>query len=190
MMCKYPILGQVTDVNRELWHVRDVRTTKYGFDLLLGTPAKHHGTVRGGLPRLIATTALRDFWETNRALGRGLLYDLPAGRTTLKRARRRLGFNYLDDVTEFWTDRIDDLATLPVREFAVRHGVDPAVAIERRFRMVGRRARQIGWWRDPAVRGILVSDLTLSETGRKLGISISQAKRLRDQAKQELPIAA
>jgi DNA-directed RNA polymerase specialized sigma subunit len=66
------------------------------------------------------------------------------------------------------------------------HGVVKKVAFERRLKMVGKRAREIGWWRKPRVRKILLSDVTLSEAGRKLGISTSQSKRLRDRAKQDL----
>jgi hypothetical protein len=185
-MLKFPICGQVIDVNGDLWDVRDVRDTKYGFDLHFGTPANDHGAFRGGMPRLIATRSLRTFWEVNRTKGHGFLFDLPAGRTTLKRIRKRLGFNYNDDVTEFWTERIEDLESLPVREFAEMHGVVKKVAFERRLKMVGKRAREIGWWRKPRVRKILLSDVTLSEAGRKLGISTSQSKRLRDRAKQDL----
>ncbi len=185
MTRKYPIVGYVRDVNGDLWDIRDIRDTKHGFDLYFGTPAHNHGAYRGGLPRLITTIALRDFWSNNRTRGHGFLFDLPAGRTTLKRARKRLGVNYHNDLTEFWTDRIEDLGSLPISEFAARHGVNRKMVLERRARMIGRRARAIGWWREPEIRGILLSGLTLSQVGRTLDISISQAKRLRDQAKQE-----
>lgn len=185
MTRKYPVIGEVRDLDGHWWDVREIRDTRHGFDLYFGTPANNHGAYRGGLPRLIATKALQDFWHANRTTGRGFLFDLPAGRTTLKRARKRLGFNYLDDLTEFWTDRIEELGSLPVHEFAARHGVDRSVAFERRRRMLGKRARAIGWWRKPEIRAILLSCLTLSQVGRRLDISISQAKRLRDKAKQE-----
>jgi hypothetical protein len=186
---KYSIAGQVRDVDGDLWDIRDVRDTKHGFDLYFGIPANNHGAYHGGLPRLIVTKALRDFWQANRTKGHGFLFDLPAGRTTLKRARKRLGFHYLDDLTEFWTDRIEDLESLPAREFAAKHGVELDVAFDRRLRMVGKRARAIGWWRKPKIRKILLSGLSLSQVGLKLDISISQAKRLRDQAKQERDLA-
>jgi len=181
----YPIVGQAKDVEGQLWDIRDVRETRHGFNLHFGTPADDHGAFRGGSPRLIATKGLVDFWNANRTRGHGFLFDLPAGRTTLKRARRRLGFNYNDDVTEFWTDRLEDLETLPAREFAIRHGVVLDVTFERRRKMVGMRARPRGWWRTPEIRGILLADLTLIRIGRKLGIGISHAKRLRDRARLE-----
>lgn len=182
---KYPIVGQVNDVDGVLWNIRDARDTKHGFDLYFGTPARNRGSYRGGLPRLIATKALRDFWDANRTKGDGILYDLPAGRSTLKRVRHRLGFNFVDDRAEYWTDRIDDLTFLPAREFAAKHGVELDVAVDWRFRLLGSSTRAMGWWRKPKILKILLSDLTLSQVGLKLGISISQANRLRHRAKLE-----
>src|ERR1022692_1313838 len=66
-----------------------------------GEPEPRLGSYRGGLPRLIATQPLIDFWEANRTKRDGVLFDLPAGRTTLKRVRRHLGFHNLDDISEF-----------------------------------------------------------------------------------------
>ena len=182
---KYPIVGQIKDVDGVLWDVRDVRTTGHGFDLHFGTPANNRGSYRGGLPRLIATKALRNFWDANRTKGHGFLYDLPAGRSTLKRVRKRLGFNFLEDVSEFWMDRIEDLESLPSREFAAKYGVNANVASGRRLKLIGKQTREIGWWRSPKVRKVLLSGLTLREIGMKLDISISQAHRLRDRCKRE-----
>jgi len=153
--------------------------------LYFGTPANNHGAYRGGLPRLIATKPLHDFWEVNRACGHGFFFDLPAGRTTLKRVRKRLGFHYIHDRTEFWTDRFEDLSSLSAREFAVKHGVHVDEVLDWRLRIVGKRARPLDWWRKPKVRKILLSELTLIKIGRKLDISTSHAKRLRDRAQQE-----
>jgi hypothetical protein len=181
----FPICGEVKDVDGVWWDVRDVRDTRHGFDLCFGTPANDHGAFRGGLPRLIATEALRDFWEANSIKGHGFLYDLPAGRTTLKRVRGRLGFNQRDDTREFFADRAEDLESLSVREFAARYGIAQAVAYDWRRRIVGRRARPGGWWRKAKFLRILHADLTLIETGRRLGIGTSHAKRLRDRARLE-----
>src|ERR1039457_7077209 len=112
MKRKPTILGHVRDVEGGLWDVREIRDTKYGFDLLFGSPAPCLGSYRGGLPRLIATQPLIDFWEANQTKHDGVLFDLPAGRTTLKRIRRRFGFNNLDDISEFWKERIEDLEAL------------------------------------------------------------------------------
>ena len=61
MKYKYPILGQVRDVEGGLWNVREIRDTKYGFDLLFGSPISRVEPEINGLPRLIATQALKDF---------------------------------------------------------------------------------------------------------------------------------
>jgi hypothetical protein len=182
---RYPITGQVKDVDGDSWDIRDVRTTKHGFDLYFGTPENNHGAYRGGPARLIATQALCDFWEANQIKGHGFLFDLPAGATTLKRLRRRLGFNFRTDTREFYSDRREDLDSLPPREFATKHGVGPLVAFDWRRRIVGIRARPIGWWRKAKFRRILLANLTLIETGRKLGVGTTHAKRLRDRARLE-----
>src|SRR6266516_717715 len=108
MKRKATILGQVRDVEGGLWEVRQIRDTKYGFDLLFGSPERRLGSSRGGLPRLIATQSLVDFWDANGTKRDGVIFDLPAGRTTLKRVRRRLGFHFLDDLSEIWRKRIED----------------------------------------------------------------------------------
>jgi hypothetical protein len=185
MKRKATILGQVRDVEGGLWDVRDLRDTKYGFDLLFGSPVHRLGSYRGGLPRLIATRSLKDFWEVNRTKRDGVIFDLPAGRTTLKRVRRRLGFHSLRDLSKFWKKRIEDLEELSAREFSVRHKVDINVVFETRRKLLGRRARKVGWWRKPKPLKILRSDIPLREMGEKLCISISQAKRLRDHARQQ-----
>jgi hypothetical protein len=93
-----------------------------------------------------------------------------------------LGFHSLDDLSEFWRERIEDLEALSAREFAVRHKVDIDVVFDTRTKLLGRRARQLGWWRKPRPLKILRSNIPLREMGEKLGISITQAKRLRHQA--------
>ena len=110
--------------------------------------------------------------------------DLPAGRTTLKRVRRRLGFNLLEAEAEFWKERLQDLKTLSAREFAARHNVTAEVATDARFRFLGRQARQLDWWRKPRPFKALLSDITLREVGDRLNISTSQAHRLRKRARQ------
>jgi hypothetical protein len=83
------ILGQVVDVEGSLWDVWRIRDTRHGFDLLFGSPARP-SVYRGGLPRLIVTRALADFWEAHQTKQR-VLFDLPAGRATLKCVRRLPG---------------------------------------------------------------------------------------------------
>ena len=182
MKRKFPVLGRVRDVEGSLWDVRQIRDTKHGFDLLFGSPAGRSANYRGGLPRLIATRPLIDFWKENRTKHDGVLFDLPAGRTTLKRIRHRFGFHYHEDLSQFWQERIEDLQKLSAREFAARHQIDIAVVFDTRTRLLGKRARESGWWRRPRTLKVLRSDITLREIGEKLGISISQAHRLRKRA--------
>ena len=47
---KYPVLGQVRDVEVGLWDVREIRDTKYNFDLLFGSPVSRIRNEPGGLP--------------------------------------------------------------------------------------------------------------------------------------------
>ena len=182
---KFPVVGQVRDVDGVLWGVRDVRTTKHGFDLLFGSPVSRLGACVTGLPRIIATDALVAFWEDHRIDRNGTIYDLPAGRTTLKRVRRRLGFHSLEDLSEFWCERIADLQSLSVQEFAARHNVSADRTFDARLRILGPRARPIGWWQTPQTIAVLLSNTTLREVGAKLEIGTSHAKRLRDRARQQ-----
>ena len=182
MKRKASALGQVRDVEGGLWEVREIRDTKYGFDLLFGAKLPIPGSYQGGRPHLIATQPLVDFWEANCRNHDGVIMDLPAGRTTLKRMRRRLGFNYFDDMSEFWHERIEDLNTLGAREFATRHNVPVEVAFDARRRLLGIVARDPDWWHKARPLKILRSKIPLREVGEKLGISISHAKRLRDRA--------
>lgn len=182
----YPVLGEVSDVRGRKWNIREIRPTHHGFELLYGSPHNNNGGYRGGVPRLIVTEELRDFWVVNKHEGHGRLYDLPAGRTTLKRARKALGMNFGNDRLEFWTDRLDDLNSMTAREFADKHEVTRYAVGEWRLRITGKRiARARGWWRTPDIREVLLSDLCFRRMGEKLGISISQAFRLRLRAKLE-----
>jgi hypothetical protein len=180
---KYPVIGQVRDVENDIWDVRDIRPTKHGFDLLYGSPVHRLANDSGGALRLIVTRELADYWEVNRTKHDGVLFDLPAGRTTLKRARNRQGFNYNQDAKNYWNEHIRDLETLPAREVAARHNVDVKVASERRRQFVGKVARPLNWWRTPHTLDVLRSDITLREIGEKLGIGTSHASRLRDCAR-------
>ena len=181
---KFPVIGKVRDVDGIEWYVRDSRTTKHGFDLLFGSPVR---SVMGyvGLPRLIATQPLKDFWEANRLRRDTTIYDLPAGRTTLKRVRHRLGFHVGHDTARFWKDNLDDLRTLSAPKIAEKHKLNVCVVRDARYRVIGKTTREIGWWREPRVVNILLSPITLREMGKKLGIGTSHARRLRERARQE-----
>lgn len=182
---KYPILGETKDADGSTWYVREIRDTKHGFDLLFGSPVSRLEMCPTGLPRLIPSQALKDFWEEHKTERNGIIYDLPAGRTTLKRARSRLGFHSGNDVARFWKLRLYDLRKLSTREFAARHNVSVDRVVETRYKLLGRQARELGWWREPEVLKVLLSDITLREKGEKLGIGTSHALRLSRRARKE-----
>jgi hypothetical protein len=99
------------------WRVKEARPTKYGFDLLYGRK-KHAGPYDVGGPyRLIYTNELKAFWEKHAIRHDGTITDLPAGRTTLKRARLALGFNWDKDSKTFWRRHRSDLISLKPRQF-------------------------------------------------------------------------
>jgi hypothetical protein len=182
---KYPIIGEITDVDGRLWWVRQIRETKHGFDLYFGTPASRALFYPTGLPAIIATQDLLDYWEANKTRQDKTLFDLPAGRTTLKRVRQRYGFHVVIDKDDFFREHIDDLRILSITQFAAKHGLNPCVVAQARIKTIGRTARQVGWWREPRVINILLSRLTLREMGEKLGVGTSQAWRLRERGRAE-----
>ena len=182
---KYPVIGETRDADGHLWYVRQVRETKHGFDLLFGSPESRVQPLPTGLPRLIPTQALKDFWEAHKMLHDSTLFDLPAGRTTLKRARHRFGFHVGRDATSYWKKHIDDLRLLSASQVAAKHQINDCVIHEIRYKLLGKMTREIGWWREPRVINILLSPLTLREMGKKLGIGTSHAGRLRRRAQEE-----
>ena len=178
----YPVLFQVRDVENDLWDVREIRATRHGFDVLYGSPVYRLSNYRSG-PCLIVTKELFAHWEANKTNRDGALFDLPAGRTTLKRARSRLGLNDNQDLKDYWNERIHELETLSAREFAARHNLDVGLVFDSRLRVLGKRARELNWWRTPDTLDILRSNITLREVGEKLGIGTTHAKRLRDRTR-------
>ena len=184
LQSKGAILGHVQDIHNRLWGVREIRATKHGFDLYYGVRVSTRGTYLNGGPGLILTKELKDFWEVNKIKLHGVIFDLPAGRTTLKRARNRLMFNHRIAWSNFWSERIGDLSNLSAHEFARRHGIPKAQVFENRRKILGIRARPFGWWRDPRHVEVLRSTITFREKAEKLGIGITHAKRLTDRARQ------
>ncbi len=136
MRNKYPACGQVRDVEGRLWDVRDVRNTKHGFDLLFGSLASRLGRWGCGLPALIATQPLVDFWETNRTKHNGMINESGRANNT-KRVRSRPGFDYFEDTSEFFLERIEDLMTLSTRAFTIRHKADALLVRETRLKIAG-----------------------------------------------------
>ncbi len=179
------IPARVRDVGDVLWDVHEARASKYGFSLYFGTPADKDTAFRGVRPQLIVTKELGDHWQAIRATGFGVLFDLPASKNSLQRARRRLGLRYHHDAKAFWTAHIADLESLPLRELAAKYGVKPYTVAFWRRTLVGPRTK-VAWWRTPEIRETLLSDKPLSEVSQELEITRHYACELRRRAKQEL----
>jgi hypothetical protein len=173
-------LFQTQDTFGKTWNVEQVRPTHHGFDVLYG---QKEG-LPGSIPRLICTTELREFWDAHKATYDAATYDLPMGRTTIKRARKKLGFNRGKDLSKFWMDRIHDLKTMTPREFAAKHNLTVSMAFDARARLLGRSARQLGWWKTPSIVQFLRSGVICREIKEKLGVSLTHAHRLRKRACQ------
>ncbi len=144
------------------WDINEARPTKYGFDLYYGKRKDAGQYDAGGPNRLIYTEDLKAFWENCALKHDGTIYDVPAGRTTLKRARMALGFNWDTDSQKFWRKHKHDLITLTPREFEQKHK-DRAITGDRmkswRLKIVGGRARPLGWWKKPEVLTLLLSEV-------------------------------
>ena len=175
------------------WHVKEARPTKYGFDLLYGRKKNGGPYDVGGPFRLIYTNELKAFWEKYSLRHDGTISDLPGGRTTLKRARLALGFNWDKDSEKFWRKHKSELIGLRPREFEEKYK-DQKITGDRmkswRFRICGAKARPLGWWREPEVLKLLLSEKSLNQVRAELAgqISTSQVFRLRRQANRAFQI--
>ncbi len=176
------------------WDIKEARETKYGFDVYYGKKKDPTGYDVGGPNRLIYTNELKAFWENCALTCNGTIFDLPAGRTTLKRARRALGFNWDKDSEKFWRKHKHDMKTLTKGEFEKKHkhqGITGDRMSFWRLKIVGGKARPSGWWKEPEVLKLLLSEeKSLNQVRAELTeeISTSQAHRLRLQAKHTYEI--
>ena len=172
------------------WDINEARATNYGFDLYYGKRKDRTGYDVGGPNRLIYTNELKAFWASCALKHDGTIFDLPAGRTTLKRARQALGFNWDKDSEKFWRKHKHDLKTLTPREFEKKHkqqGISGNRMSSWRLKMLGGKARPLGWWKEPDVLKLLLSEeKSLNQVRGELKeeISTSQAFRPRLQAKR------
>jgi hypothetical protein len=171
------IVGWAIDNWGDSWDVREERPTKHGFNVLLGWPYGCRGKGFGG-PRVIVTAELAAFFEARR-LARGEFYDLPAGRTAIKRVRRLLGMNFYDDSAQWWIDHADDVFTMSGVEFSERYGIHESTVSKIRVQVFGRRFRDPFWWKEPAPRAILLSTQPCSMIADRLEISVGAVRRLR-----------
>ena len=176
------------------WHVKEARQTKYGFDLLYGREKNAGPYDISGPDRLIYTSELKAFWEKHSLRHDGTLFDLPAGRTTLKRARRALGFHWDKDSQRFWRRHKSDMNGLKPQAFEEKYKEQKLTGNRMSFwrlRIVGAKARPVDWWRKPQVLNLLLSqEKSLNQVRAELGekISASQASRLRIRAKRDYEI--
>jgi hypothetical protein len=172
------IIGSVKDFWGDEWDVRETRPTTHGFDLCFGWPSGCRGKGFGG-PGLICTTALNDYFKTHALDRNGSIYDLPAGRTTIKRVRLILGFNLYAESAVWWEERTEDLTDLPGVEFAKKHAVPASSVSIWRKRLIGKRLREPFWWRENAIAELLQSNLPRAFVAQKLAISVGSVGRLR-----------
>lgn len=166
------------DIWGDTWRVVEERPTKHRFVLVLGrvypVPRVRGG---GGGTRVIVTRQLASYLEDYRL--RVSEIDLPCGSTTIKRLRKLLGHNWYSDSLDWWLDRIEDLGTLTIEEFAEQHDVSSGAVSVNRQALLGSLQRPFGWWRDPDVANLVLSPLPLAVIGDRLGIPAGSAGRLR-----------
>ena len=102
MARKAQILCHVKDYNGETHAVREIRPTAHGFDVYFGWPATLQRGQGAGGPRIIITPELAKYlFATRLAPGK---YDLPVGKTVIKKCRKELELNWFSDRAEWWLD--------------------------------------------------------------------------------------
>lgn len=176
------------------WDIKEARATKYGFDVYYGRRRNPGQYDVSGPLRLIYSNELKAFWEKCALKHDGTIFDLPAGRTTLKRARQALGFHWDKDSDKFWRKHKQDLITLTPRQFEQKHR-DRELTGDRmsawRLKMIGSRARPLDWWETPDVIALLLSGRTLKQIRAELKeqISPTHASRLRTKARRAYRIS-
>jgi hypothetical protein len=187
MARKAIIIGQIEDSDGFPWDVREVRQTSHGFDLFFGWPVIAGDAQRGkgcGGPRLIPTKALYAYWEKNKFARDGSIYNLPASRSCLKRVRAALGCNLYLANEQWWIDRLTDLCALSGAAFSRRHSVAQSDVSIAHTAFFGPRQRPNGWYSEPAIKALLMSDLPHGWVAQKFGISIGASQRLRSLLKR------
>lgn len=171
------IIDLVRDIFGDRWDVREYRETRYGFLIALGWP---HGQPRGpggtGGPRVVLTRPLVRLLEEYRDAPSRL--DLPIGRSAIKRLRRLLGHHWYRDRAQWWEERIEDLSSLTLEEFARRHGVTPSAVEEARLNLCGRKLRPAHWWIEPAIAQLIL-DGPMALAADRLDLTPSSIRRLR-----------
>jgi hypothetical protein len=130
------IVGRTVDVNGTVWDVYRERPTNHGFNVLFGhlPSATLHGR-----DSVILTEPLADFLRQHPDT---LKVDLPISNRTIWLLRCRLDISARDEMDAWWDERIDDLLSLSLTEFATRHGVSVSAAASRRQQYLGTQIRK------------------------------------------------
>lgn len=178
------IVDRIDDVFGDQWDVREYRDTDHGFAVALGWPSgAQRGAGGAGGPRIIVTRPLAEYLTSLRQTPR--MIRLPIGRTAIKRLRRLLGHHWQIDRAAWWDDRVTDLADMTIEQFCAAHDVSAGAVVNARHALFGRTLRPAGWWRDPDIASILLSDRPTAMIADNLDISSVTARRLKSAAKKE-----
>ncbi|MEI8371849.1 MAG: hypothetical protein WCJ35_03335 [Planctomycetota bacterium] len=172
------IIGKVADVFGDSWDLRERRPTAYGWSVCLGWP---HGQPRGrggtGGPSIIVTRELLGYLESVRETPG--TYDLPIGRTAIKRLRRLLGMDWFAENEAWWQERIEELSTMTLQKFAEKYGLSEGAVDLWRLRFFGRQLRPEGWWLKEPARELLGGDYPRTYVAQCLDVSLGTVGRLR-----------
>ena len=177
---KAQIISQLPDMFGDIWDVREERPTLHGFNVYLGWPQAVPRGQGGGGPRAIITTELAEHLESFRHTPKDI--DLPLGKSTIKRLRQVLGHHYRQDRALWWEERLGDLASMTIEDFAQRHGVSQGAVSQWRSRLIGpwlcRMEEQV---RTEHIQRALREPTCVAAD--LLGISAAHVRRLRARAK-------
>jgi hypothetical protein len=180
----------VQDMWGDSWSLFERRETKFGFPILLGRPYPPPPVQGGsGGTGVIVTPKLAAHLRAHAR--RPYADPLPVGRDVVRRIRRLIGLDHRtwdDERIAWWIDRIDDLASLSVPEFVAKHkanawtrsgSLSEGRVWQMRLALLGRRRRPIGWWKKPAVKKLILSDLPASVVATKLNVDPMIVRGLR-----------
>lgn len=131
------IIGQVEDINGEVWDVREARPTPHGFAVLLGWPQSIQRGQGGGGVRVILTPHIADYLAAHCHAPNKI--DLPISGTTIKRLRKLLGQDWTLDNEQWWHDHKADLLSSTLTDFCQHHGKSQGAASQWRAVFGGKR---------------------------------------------------
>lgn len=131
MARKATIIDVVTDVEGKIWDVREIRDTDHkdaddGFKVYFGWPQDITRGKGGSGPSVILTQGLAQYLQEARLKD----VELPICRTAVKKLRKQLGVGW--DWDNWWAERQDDLMSMTLEAFALKHGCSTGAASQRR----------------------------------------------------------